>query len=176
VNQDFRLASSFAPNDMRVVNVRSVNGTHRMRRTAAGYAENLFQDARRSGHTLIATSGFRSYATQRATHNHWISVLGLTQARRVSARPGHSEHQLGLALDISTPRLGGALSASFSSTSEGRWLRNNAHRYGFIIRYPRNREADTGFAYEPWHIRFVGVDAATEIFNRGLILEEFLGH
>jgi len=174
VNRDFRLPSNFAANDLRIVNVRSVNGNHRLRGTAAGYAERMFRDARNSGHTLIATSGFRSYATQRVTHNHWINVLGLTQARRVSARPGHSEHQLGLALDVSSARLGGSLSSNFSATPEGRWLRNNAHRYGFIIRYPRNREADTGFVYEPWHVRFVGVEAATEIFNRGLILEEFL--
>ena len=176
VNQDSRLSSHFSPHDLRVLNVASVNGTHRMRRTAASQAESLFQAAARSGHTLFATSGYRSYATQRTTHNHWINVLGPVQARRVSARPGHSEHQLGLALDISTPGLGGQLSEGFSQTAEGRWLRNNAHRFGFIIRYPRNREADTGFAYEPWHIRYVGVNAATVIFNRGLILEEFLGH
>ena len=174
VNRNFRLASNFSPGDLRVVNVRSVNGNHRLRGAAANAAENLFQSASNSGHTLLATSGYRSFATQQATHNHWINVLGPEQARRVSAQPGHSEHQLGLALDVSTLGLGGALSSNFSNTPEGRWLRNNAHRFGFIIRYPQNREADTGYAYEPWHIRFVGVSAATEIFNRGWILEEFL--
>jgi len=175
VNRDFRLASNFSPNDLRSVNVRS-NGNQRLRSTAARSLEDLFQAANRSGHTLIAASGYRSYARQTVVHNNHIANHGLAAARRFSARPGHSEHQLGLAMDISTPGLGGALSSGFSSIPEGRWVRNNAHRFGFIVRYPQNREPDTGFVYEPWHLRFVGVDVATEIFNRGLILEEFLGH
>jgi len=175
VNRDFRLARDFSPNDLRTINVQSIHGTHRMRQTAARQVEDLFQAAANAGHTLIATSGYRSFATQEATHNHWINVMGWEEAIRVSAPPGHSEHQLGLALDISTHGLGGALSQAFSNTAEGRWVANNAHRFGFIIRYPQNREPDTGYIYEPWHIRFVGVTAATEIFNRGLILEEFLG-
>ena len=175
VNRDFRMASNFSPHDLRNLNVRSHGGTHRMRGTAANQAESLFQAASNAGHTLLAVSGYRSFATQQATHQHWINVLGLEQALRVSAPPGHSEHQLGLALDLSTQGLGGALSSAFSSTAEGTWVRNNAHRFGFIIRYPQSRETDTGFMYEPWHIRFVGVNAATQIFNQGLILEEFLG-
>ena len=173
VNRHFRLASSFSPGDLSVVNVQSMSGTHHLRQTAARAAESLFQEAAESGHTLVATSGYRSFATQQATHNHWISTLGEVEARRVSARPGHSEHQLGLALDITTPALGG-LSTQFSSTPEGTWVRNNAHRFGFIIRYPAGREADTGYIYEPWHIRYVGVSAATTIHNGNLILEDFL--
>ena len=174
VNRHFRLSSGFSPEDLSALHVASINGTHHMRYTAARAAEDLFASASEAGHTLWATSGYRSYMTQHHTHNHWISVHGETEARRISARPGHSEHQLGLALDITTPSLGG-LSTAFSSTSEGTWVRYNAHHYGFIVRYPQNREADTGFIYEPWHIRFVGVDAATAIFNSGQILEEFLG-
>jgi len=175
VNRNFRLSSSFSPSDLSAVNVNSVHGQHLMRSTAARAAENLFQAAHdEGGHTLVATSGYRSHATQASTHNHWISTMGEEEARRVSARPGHSEHQLGLALDITTHALGGQLSQQFSSTPEGLWVRNNAHKFGFIIRYPQGREADTGFIYEPWHIRFVGVDAATTIHNSGMILEEFL--
>jgi|GEM_PF-2159892 len=175
VNNNFRLSSNFSPPDLRTVNVRR-NGNQRLRSTAATQAEALFAAANRNGHTLIAVSGYRSYATQTTVHNNHIANLGVTEARRISARPGHSEHQLGLALDLSTPDLNGQLLQRFSSTPEGRWVRNNAHRFGFIIRYPHNREADTGFVYEPWHIRYVGVETATTIFNRGLILEEFLGH
>jgi len=173
VNRHFRLSSSFSPGDLSVVNVQSTHGTHHLRATAARAAEGLFAAAANDGHTLIATSGYRSFATQQATHQHWINVMGEAEARRVSARPGHSEHQLGLALDVTTPALGG-LSTQFSSTPEGVWVRNNAHRFGFIIRYPANREADTGFSYEPWHIRYVGIDAATTIHNGNLILEDFL--
>jgi len=173
VNRHFRLSSSFSPGDLSVVNVQSTHGTHHLRATAARAAEHLFADAAANGHTLVATSGYRSFATQQATHQHWINERGEAEARRISARPGHSEHQLGLALDITTPALGG-LSTQFSSTAEGTWVRNNAHRFGFIIRYPANREADTGFVYEPWHLRYVGVDAATTIHNGNLILEDFL--
>ena len=175
VNRNFRLADNFSPGDLRRVNVASINGTHSMRSTAAAAAENLFQAAQdEGGHSLVATSGYRSFWTQQSTHNHWINVLGATEARRVSARPGHSEHQLGLALDITTHALG-SLSQQFSSTPEGIWIRENAHRFGFIIRYPAGREAETGYIYEPWHIRFIGVDAATQMFGSGLILEQFLG-
>jgi len=174
VNRHFRLSSTFSPADLSEVNVSSIMGTHLMRSTAARAAENLFQAANSEGnHVLVATSGYRSYATQLATHNHWISTMGESEARRVSARAGHSEHQLGLALDVTTHALGG-LSQQFSTTAEGQWVGQNAHRFGFIIRYPANREADTGFIYEPWHLRYIGVDAATQIFENGMILEEFL--
>jgi LAS superfamily LD-carboxypeptidase LdcB len=175
VNRYFRLANDFTPSDLSFVNVQSLNGSHLLRATAARAAEDLFDTAYvEEGHVLLATSGYRSFITQESTHNYWISVLGLEEARRVSARPGHSEHQLGLALDLSTHALGGYLSEGFSSTPEGAWVRNNVHRFGFIVRYPQNREADTGFTYEPWHIRYVGVEVASEIFNSGQILEEFL--
>jgi len=174
VNRHFRLSSSFTPHDLSTVQVNSTGGTHLMRYSAARAMEILFAEASYHGHTLIARSGFRSYATQQSTHHHWINVMGETEARRVSARPGHSEHQLGLALDISTHSLNGELRQSFSATAEGTWVRYNAHRFGFIVRYPYNREADTGFIYEPWHLRFVGVDSATAIFYGGLILEEYL--
>jgi len=173
VNRHFRLSSNFSPGDLSVVNVQSTHGTHHLRVTAARAAENLFAAAANDGHTLIATSGYRSFATQQATHQHWINERGEAEARRISARPGHSEHQLGLALDITNPTLG-CCSSQFSSTSEGIWVRNNAHRFGFIIRYPAGREADTGFIYEPWHIRYVGVGPATTIHNGNLILEDFL--
>jgi len=174
VNRHFRVCSSFSPGDLSVVNVRSTHGTHSLRASAARALENLFQSATDNGHTLVATSGYRSYWTQQATHNHFIASMGEAEARRVSARPGHSEHQLGLAIDITTPALG-TTSFSFSYTAEGTWVRENAHHFGFIIRYPAGREADTGFVYEPWHLRFIGVDAATQMFGSGLILEEFLG-
>jgi D-alanyl-D-alanine carboxypeptidase len=177
VNRYFKLANDFTPSDLVTINVQSLNGPHLLRVTVARAAEDLFNAAYvEEGHVLLATSGYRSFITQESTHNHWVNVLGLEEARRVSARPGHSEHQLGLALDLSTHALGGGLSENFSLTPEGTWVKNNAHRFGFIVRYPQNREADTGFTYEPWHIRYVGVEAATEIFNSGQILEEYLGY
>lgn len=174
VNNCYGLSREFIPDDLSVVNVASVGGEHLLRVTAARAAEELFAHANEAGHILLATSGYRSFATQEVTHNYWVNQLGEEQARRVSARPGHSEHQLGLALDVSTPHLGGDLTEDFALTPEGMWVDRNAHLFGFIISYPSGREKDTGFSYEPWHIRYVGVETATEIYNNNLILEEYL--
>jgi LAS superfamily LD-carboxypeptidase LdcB len=178
VNNCNRLPSEFIPGDLSPVHVESwhvVEGTHHlMRETAARAAEDLFQAAEAEGLFLIATSGYRSYALQTVLHTQAINDWGPEEARRRSAVPGHSEHQLGLALDISTFALNGELVQALSETSEGIWLHQNAHRFGFIVSYPKGRETDTGFIYEPWHIRYVGVEAATEIVNNRQILEEFL--
>ena len=179
VNRNFRLSSEFSPSDLSVVNALNVYGNINqwitMRATAARALERMLTAANdESGHTLLIISGYRSYETQTMVHHHAIINQGETEALRFSARPGHSEHQLGLAIDLSTFGLGGQLSSQFSSTPEGMWIRNNAHRFGFIIRYPNGREPDTGFAYEPWHLRYIGVDAAMQMFGSDIILEEFL--
>ena len=181
VNRHFRLSSDFSPPDLVVVNALNIYGTTNqwitMRATAARALEDMLDAAYdEEEHVIIIVSGYRSYDTQMAVHNNHIADRGEAEARRISARPGHSEHQLGLAMDLSTFSLGGELSSQFSSTPEGAWIRDNAHRFGFIIRYPANREADTGFIYEPWHLRYVGVDTAGQMFGTDMILEEFLIH
>jgi len=178
VNNCYRLSSAFSPDDLSVVNVESMhapNGSHHyLRETAARAAEELFQAAAADNIYLIATSGYRSYDSQTFFHNNAIQDFGIEEARARSAVPGHSEHQLGLALDLSTHELGGALVQTFIETPEGIWVNQNAHRFGFILSYPNGREEDTGIMYEPWHIRYVGVAEATEIFDNDMILEEFL--
>jgi LAS superfamily LD-carboxypeptidase LdcB len=178
VNRCFRVSSEFSPDDLSAVEVKSMRtqdgNYHLLRETAARAAEKLFQAASDEGLTLIARSGYRSYDLQTFFHTNVINELGVEEGRRISAVPGHSEHQLGLALDVSSQTIDGALEEAFSGTPEGMWLGENAYRFGFIIRYPNNREADTGYVYEPWHIRYVGVEAATVMFNSGQILEEFV--
>lgn len=178
VNRCFRVPYTFSPHDLSPLRVRSTHTQegdyHLLRESAARAAEQLFQAATDEGLTLIARSGYRSYDVQTFVHDNVLYILGIEEGSRVSAVPGHSEHQLGLALDVSSPATGGELTEIFSQTEEGKWLRDNAHYFGFIIRYPYNKEAYTGYVYEPWHIRFVGTDAAREIFNSGQILEEFL--
>jgi len=179
VNRHFRLSSDFSPADLSVVNALNIYGNMnqwiQMRATAARAMELMLDTAYEDeGHVIIIVSGYRSYETQTSVHNNHIANRGEAEARRVSARPGHSEHQLGLAMDLSTFGLGGQLSSQFSSTPEGNWIKNHAHRFGFIIRYPANREPDTGFIYEPWHLRYIGVEAATQMYGTGWILEEFL--
>ena len=119
--------------------------------------------------TLWNASGFRSYELQKSLYNRYSDRDGKEAADRYSARPGHSEHQSGLAIDLNE------ISSSFKDTDEGRWVAENCHKYGFILRYPEGKEAQTGYMYEPWHIRYVGVDTATNIYNSGLCLEEYFG-
>ena len=120
---------------------------------------------------LRIISGFRSYNTQVNTYNGWVSRYGKTEADKISARPGHSEHQSGLAADINS------LDQAWGNTKEGKWLTNNCSKYGFIIRYPKGKESQTGYSYEPWHIRYVGTDISSKLYNNGnwITLEEYLG-
>jgi len=177
VNRCYRVSSEFEPGDLSAVDVESVNtnwGSHLLRESAARALEEMFQAAAAEGLVLLARNGHRPHERQVMFHNNAIASWGLEEARRVSAVPGHSEHQLGLAMDITAHSIDARLIEAFAETPEGIWVNQNAHRFGFIISYPYGREEDTGFIYEPWHIRFVGVEVATEMFNSGQILEEFL--
>ena len=128
-------------------------------------------DASKEGISLNVISGFRSYDRQNNIYNNYVSRDGKDKADTYSARPGHSEHQTGLAADIND------LSQSWENTAEGKWLNANCYKYGFIIRYVKGKEDQTGYIYEPWHIRYVGNDLAKKLYNNGdwLTLEEYLG-
>jgi len=121
------------------------------------------------GHNLPLVSGFRSYWDQNYIYNNYVKNYGVEQTDTFSARPGHSEHQTGLAFDI------GAIDDDMGEWPSGIWLAENAHRYGFIIRYPKEKQHITGYKYEPWHVRYLGVALATKVYNSGLTLEEYLG-
>lgn len=126
-------------------------------------------DAAAQGIYLRCISGFRSFADQRYIYNGYVARDGAAAADTYSARPGHSEHQSGMALDVNS------LYFSFADTAEGKWLAENCMRYGFIIRYPKDRTDSTGYVYEPWHIRYVGAERAAAITGSGLTLEEYYG-
>jgi D-alanyl-D-alanine carboxypeptidase len=124
--------------------------------------------------TLILNSGFRTYKTQKALYDRTKETRGLAVAEKLSARPGHSEHQLGLAADFSARGKGCVIMVCFGKTEAGIWLEQNAHEYGFILRYPKGYKAITGFQYEPWHFRYVGTELAQEMNSKGIkTLEEF---
>ncbi len=125
--------------------------------------------ASQEGYVIYLVSGFRSYDTQAAIYNNYVSMDGQAEADRYSARPGYSEHQTGLAFDVNE------LEEWFGDTPEGIWLAENCHKYGFIIRYPKGKEHITGYMYEPWHIRYLGKELAEKVYNSGLTLEEYLG-
>ena len=127
------------------------------------------ETASKEGINLWIKSGFRSYDTQNTIYNNYVARDGQRNADAYSARPGHSEHQSGLAADINS------LDQSWINTKEGQWLNNNCYKYGFIIRYPRGKESQTGYIYEPWHIRYVGKDLAKKLYNSGnwITIEEY---
>lgn len=126
-------------------------------------------DAYAEGLTLWVQSGYRSYDLQKDLYNRYVARDGQTAADTYSARPGHSEHQSGLAFDLNT------IDDSFANTAEGQWVAQNCHKYGFIVRYPKGKEHLTGYQYESWHLRYLGVDTATAVYESGLCLEEYLG-
>lgn len=129
----------------------------------------MINDAANQGISLWLVSGYRSYWDQDRIYNNYVARDGQAAADRYSARPGHSEHQTGLAFDLNS------LYQSFGDTAEGIWLAENCHRYGFIIRYPMDKEHITGYMYEPWHVRYVGGDLAAKIKASGLCVEEYFG-
>lgn len=118
---------------------------------------------------MCIISGYRSYEKQKAVFDEWVKIDGFEKASRYSAQPGHSEHQSGLAMDISS------LEEEYGDTDEGKWLAEHCHEYGFIIRYPKDSEDITGYTYEPWHVRYLGKSTAKLVHDSGLTLEEFLG-
>lgn len=168
VNKNRYLASEFVPYDLVNPNVRLSGSSSNtmMRQEAATALESLFDGAEAQGIYLYALSGYRSYYTQQSIYNPYSGY---------SAPPGASEHQLGLAMDVTSNYYGTTLTPDFTYTIEGQWLKENAHKYGFVIRYLEGKESITGYYYEPWHIRYLGVDLATKLVEEEITLEEYYG-
>ena len=136
----------------------------------------MLADAKKAGFILDAFSGYRSYDYQKTLYENYVARDGQDAADRYSARPGYSEHQTGLVYDIGEVGKESLwLTETFGETEAGRWLRDHAHHYGFIMRYPQGKEDITGYMYESWHFRYVGVEVATTIFEQQSTLEEYLG-
>ncbi len=154
-NKSFSLPSSYGPGDL----TDSCAAAYRKMKAAAA----------KQGMTLTICSGYRSYWTQDALYKRYCAQDGRAAADTYSARPGYSEHQTGLAIDLNN------VTDSFANSKEGRWVAAHCHEYGFIIRYPKGKQKITGYMYEPWHVRYVGVKLATKLHDSGLTLEEYLG-
>lgn len=178
VNQNYRLDEFYAPTDFVPVDVPvtpySQVNTNYLRRDAADATELLFSKAQEAGYELTLRTGYISYSVQKNLYNQDVYEMGLEYADKFNSRPGHSEHQTGLAIDITTPSINNELSLEFADTEEGKWVLAHAHEYGFIIRYPENRESEVGYFYEPYHLRYVGVEVATEIFENNWTLEDYI--
>ncbi len=177
VNREQTLPKGFVPKRLVVPRVAfAFDGDHpkkQMRPEAARALEALFAQASRDGVSLVAVSGYRSEQRQAEVYAGHVRRLGEQAANEVSARPGQSEHQTGWAMDVSSFSVGYQLVEEFGDTMEGRWLAENAADYGFVIRYPKGKEDITGYRYEPWHLRYLGVHALA-VAREGLTLEEYL--
>lgn len=175
VNRDYTLSSTYEPDDLIKPDVRNDSSSILMREDAAHALEELFAAAKEeAGLDLIAASGYRSYRTQELIYQRKIKSMGsVEKAQLLVAPPGASEHQLGLAMDVKCKSVD-HLNSSFGKTKEGQWLQENAHRFGFIIRYKEEWTEITGYAYEPWHIRYVGKVHAPLIYEMNVPLEEYI--
>lgn len=179
VNKQRMLPHGYEPSDLvePAVSHSSPEGFPQrlMRQEAAEALEALFAHAESEGLELVAISGYRSFERQEELYNHYVETHGQERADQYSARPGTSEHQTGLAMDISAVSVSLGLVRTFEQTEEGSWLAEHAHLHGFILRYPEGQTDITGYAYEPWHYRYVGEELATEIYQQDLTLEEYFG-
>ena len=178
VDKDHALPPDYVPPDL--VTVRAPDAspgaptTVQLRKVAADAMTQMLTDARAQSINLLAQSGYRSYDYQAQVYGNEVQTFGQAKADSESARPGHSEHQLGLAMDFTTRALGYDLNDSFAATPEGRWLAQSAARYGFVLSYPQGKDALTGYTYEPWHYRYIGVDATQKFLASGQTLNQWL--
>ncbi|EPT8861053.1 TPA: D-alanyl-D-alanine carboxypeptidase family protein [Listeria innocua] len=177
-NKDYSLQPTYTPPDLVRPNVTFSFGNEQvekaqLRKEAGTALEEMFKAADKDGKKLFAVSGYRSYKRQQEVFQAEVNSKGDKKAREAVAYPGTSEHQTGLAMDISSENQSYELTEAFGNTPEGKWLEENAHNYGFILRYMKGREDITKYQYESWHYRYVGKDAATIIYKNNWTLEEF---
>ena len=170
VNKYHYLSSSYVPDDLVTISSKYSTRTNKLRSVAAKAFENMAEDALKNNIKIYAASSYRSYSDQKYIYNNYVKEDGVQIADTYSARAGHSEHQTGLATDIADT------SYSFikDNTKESNWLKENAHKYGFILRYESTTEKITGYMYEPWHYRYVGVDIATFIHENKITYDEYV--
>lgn len=180
INRDYELPSDYRPDDLTEPDVRfsfyGSNDKRKLRKKAASALEELFAAAEEDGCILYGVSGFRSYERQSEIYNWNLWQKGSEHTNLYSAKPGTSEHQSGLAIDISCQSAGMQLYENFATTEEGKWVSKNSWKYGFILRYPKEKTEITGYAYEPWHIRYVGKKLAKYLYENDLCLEEYYGY
>lgn len=180
VNKDYGLGENYVPDDLVVPDIEYYfsyfDEKKLLRAEAATALEELVQAAKNDNLSIIGVSGYRSYNRQKYIYETNLRTKGETHTNKYSAKPGYSEHQTGLSIDVSTGSISNALVERFSETPEGIWLAENCYRFGFIIRYPEGKQSITGYSYEPWHIRYVGVELATYLTKNDLTLEEYYNY
>lgn len=170
VNKEYKLPENYVPSKLELISNEFANENKYLREEARIAFETLSKSAKELGYRIIAVSTYRDYEYQNKLYNMYVEEKGLDYADKCSARPGHSEHQTGLAVDVEGSNHD---YDEFENSKEFIWMKENAYKYGFILRYPKGKEKITGFKYEPWHYRYVGLDTAKTIHDENLTLEEY---
>ncbi len=170
VNKHYQVPADYVPDDLVTVSMNSTQLVQ-LREVASLSLTKLYEAVQSEGLDFLAVSGHRTDSFQSRLYSNNVASNGVESADTFSARPGHSEHQLGLAIDVSHD---GTLEEYFGETKVGMYINDNAHNYGFIISYPKGKTDLTGYIYEPWHLRYVGENYATMIYNSGLTMSEFM--
>ena len=170
VNKNNKLKNDFIPNDLIKLDLNYSNDEKYLKKEAALAFYKLSSDAKKLGYRIIVVSAYRSYTYQEKLFDYYVKEKGIDYALNCSAKAGHSEHQTGLAIDVEGSNFDYDL---FNESKEFEWMKNNAYKYGFILRYPKGKEDITGFKYEPWHYRYVGKDVAKYIYEKNITFEEY---
>lgn len=177
VNKYYPMPKDYVPKDLTIPDVKySYSGVYEksyMRSVTARAIECMFAEAKKKKFELKVVSAYRSYERQKVIYENNVNTQGKEKTQMVSAQPGCSEHQTGLAVDVSSDSVGCTIEESFALCPEGKWIARNCQNFGFIIRYPKGKSNITGYSYEPWHLRYVGVNLAKYIYKKNLTLEEY---
>lgn len=176
VNKQYAVSRDYYPTDMVDIDGSlSTNQNLKVKREAYDAYLSMLADAKKEGLNFAICSAYRSYALQESLYNNSLAANGKEYTEKMFAYPGQSEHHTGYAIDVTSASMNWGLSQNYTDYPDGAWITKHCSEYGFIIRYPKGKEDITGYMYEPWHIRYVGVDAAKEITEQGITLEEYLG-
>lgn len=169
-NKYLYMPDNYVPDYLEMIDSKYTNGTKMLVAEAKIKFEEMVEDANLNGYTIRAISAYRSYEYQKGLYDNYVKRDGIEQADTYSARPGYSEHQTGLVVDIDN----GVIDYNhFEDTKEFNWMQENAYQYGFILRYPKGKEDITGYTYESWHYRYVGIKIATYIHEYEITLDEY---
>ncbi len=170
VNKLYRLPDEYRPDDIVNISTQYAYDNNQARKVANDAFKDMANAALKEGHKLIVNSSFRSHTEQKQTYDYYDNYYGQEYADSFAARPGFSEHQTGLALDIVTP---GVSTKDFKDHEAYKWLVNNSYKYGFILRFPENKEKITGYRFESWHYRYLGKDLAEKVYKEKITYDEY---
>ena len=174
VNKYNYLKQDFVPNDLVQVSFEHSIQNTKLNKIALENFIHMFNEAKKENLIFKITTAYRDYNFQSTLYNNYVKLDGVKNADTYSARPGYSEHQLGYSIDLTTANYSNF--DKFENTNEYEWLKNNAHKYGFILRYPKNKEYITGYQFESWHYRYVGAEIATYIYENNITYEEYYAY